>query len=103
MATQAETTIRLNGNGDLVLSLPDKSGLLHELTLQQGKVEQILRHLLAKQGQLDVGPRVGREAGATWRFLLESGLLATAKKIPTGQSGLGKPLSSQKNSKDLGL
>jgi len=103
MTSQGETTIRLSGNGDLVLSLPDKTGLIHELVLQQGKVEQILRHLLARQGQPGVGPRVGREAGATWRFLLESGLLATAKKIPTGASGLGKPLSSQAKAEDLGL
>src|SRR5207244_1933006 len=101
-----ETTIRLNARGDLVLSLPGKDGTMHDIELAQGRVEQILRHLLAKQATPGIGAsRVGRDAGATWRFLLESGLLATAqiRKVKTGESGLGKPLSSQKNAKDMGL
>lgn len=98
-----KTIIKLNGQNELCLLLPDNSGHYRELVLASGKVEQILHLLLAKQSSGSA--TIGKGLGPTWKFLLESGLLASAKvtKIPEGQREAHLKLSSKKNSEDLGL
>jgi hypothetical protein len=97
-----QTTIKLSSSGDLVLVLPGKDGSLHDIVLQAGKAEAILRTLLSHQ---EKNPLVGKQAGPSWKFLLESGLLASAKvtKIPTGQKAEHLTLNTRKKAEDLGL
>lgn len=95
-----ETTIKRT-NGELVLVLPGKDGTMHEITLQAGKVEAILHTLLAQQA---ITPTVAKVAGPSWKFLLESGLLAgKVTKVPQGVSGTHLKLEAKKNAEDLGL
>lgn len=102
-AKTPKTIIKRSSSGDLCLLLPDNSGHYHELVLQAGKVEQILHLLLSKQES--GASRVGKAVGPSWKFLLESGLLATqkAKVIPQGVSGLGPKLETKRKAEDLGL
>lgn len=96
-----ETTIKLCAAGTLVLVLPGKDGTIHEIDLQVGQVEKILLTLLAEQHRT---PAVGKNIGPSWKFLLESGLLAgKIVKLPQGASGAHKTLVAKKTSEELGL
>lgn len=96
------TQIGLTPAGQLFLELPGKDGQPRQINLAEGQAEKILKLLLRQQRET---PAVGRDAGATWRFLLEADLLEALARHPVSQvpMGVSRQSKTQASPEELGL